>query len=264
MTELVFIRQPNILCTWIIHPFLLIGDPSELYAPENLGPLIRVSLEDTDFRRMEDLAEKVHDVALLIRAQRKVYLYDSGDYRRVKMFLLCFIQRWFNWRLNESTQYVNSCLTFLSKIPQLTEEQEKFVHLYKRPLTVLICGDRDSSVCFEEMINFELKMLPKYSTIIHGGCKGVDLYAAELARNQGFETKEYPAKWSMFGNAAGPKRNQEMLDCERVDMVLAFHPDISLSKGTKNMMFLAHRDGIPVYIHDLKRKMKFEGDFDVL
>lgn len=129
---------------------------------------------------------------------------------------------------------------------------------------VIICGDRNSSGCFEEMLSFELKRLPRHSVIIHGACKGVDLYAAHLATLLGYECKSYPADWDQFGPVAGPVRNRRMLEENKVDMVIAFHPDIFSSLGTKNMMELAYAKGIPVYIHDLKRKSKFEGNFEVL
>jgi hypothetical protein len=60
-----------------------------------------------------------------------------------------------------------------------------------------------------------------------------------------------------------------MLETEKPDLVLAFHPDIFSAyqtgkSGTANMMTIAHAAKVPVYIHDLKRKSKFEGDFENL
>ncbi|HMP29721.1 MAG TPA: hypothetical protein PKD85_08970 [Saprospiraceae bacterium] len=144
------------------------------------------------------------------------------------------------------------------------EVPSKQILRYKKPLNVIFCGDRNTCTCFEEQIIMELKNLPKYSLVIHGGCKGVDLYTEELATTENIKTLQMDADWSL-GPKAGAIRNGEMLAVEGgIDMVLAFHPDIQMSKGTKNMMTQAHQKGIPVYIHDMKRKMKFEGDFDVL
>ncbi len=138
---------------------------------------------------------------------------------------------------------------------------------YRRPLTVLFCGDRDSAICFEESITFELKALPRFSKVVHGGCRGVDSYAGELAKLAGFQVLSFPVtskEWNEQGRAAGPIRNEKMLDETSPDMVIAFHVDISMSKGTSDMMARAWKRGIPVYLHDLKRKSKFEGDFSVL
>lgn len=140
---------------------------------------------------------------------------------------------------------------------------------YRRPLNVIFCGDRNSSVCFEEPIIHEIKSLPKYSVVYHGGCKGIDLYVDELVTRESFAKEaciksiSTPAEWDLYGKSAGPIRNKSLLGYE-IDMVIAFHPDIEHSKGTKSMMMLAYKQGIQVYIHDLKRKGKFEGDFSTL
>jgi hypothetical protein len=70
-----------------------------------------------------------------------------------------------------------------------------------------------------------------------------------IARRLGFTTVTYPANWFKFGKAAGPKRNQEMLNKERPDFVLAFHNDIGNSRGTKDMVNRAHKARIPVHLH---------------
>lgn len=251
-TDLVFIKHPSLRCGWVIHPLLMVGED-----PAHDGIEIGISISDVD------LIELIHNISCLLSSNTKVYIHfiQNSD---ILVLLTCFLQSWFRWDRKRSECYAKSCLKFSPNMTELTTKQQNQILRYKRPLIVLMCGDRDSAICFEEMINFELKILPKYSVIIHGGCKGIDLYVAELARLHDFETREYPAEWSVYGNSAGPIRNQKMLDEERPDVVIAFHPDISASRGTKNMMTLAWKAEIPVYIHDFKRKMKFEGDFDVL
>jgi hypothetical protein len=269
-SELVFV-DASFQYTWVIYPILLAGPLPKGDINKYDHTIIVYSLEELDPNKDSDLANKVHSITELLK-HHTVYIYDRGDYRNVKTFLMCLIRSWFRWNLTSGLEniireeiYVDSCLyLWCKKSLQLSSQQRLQVGRYRRPLTVLICGDRNSSVCFEEMIVFELKQLPKYSIIVHGGCKGIDLYAAELAALQGLETREYQAEWSLFGKGAGPIRNKTMIENEPVDLILAFHPDISLSSGTKNMMTLGWNAGIPVYIHDLKRKMKFEGDFDVL
>jgi hypothetical protein len=148
----------------------------------------------------------------------------------------------------------------------IDEDIPKQVARYRPPLKVLMCGCRNSSIQFEETIIFELDRLPKYSTIIHGGCTGIDLYVEKLSKIKGFDTIAIPVstqEWDVLGRAAGPIRNQKMLDL-KPDYVIAFHPNIRSSKGTKNMMSLAYNANVPVYIHDLKRKTKFEGTFNDL
>ena len=130
---------------------------------------------------------------------------------------------------------------------------------YARPLKVIVCGDRGSGTVFDETIRYELNALPKYSTIVHGGCKGVDVYAGQIAKEFGFTVIPYEAQWRLYGDAAGPIRNKQMLTEESPDAVHAFHPDISLSKGTANMMMQSLDAGVEVWLHSLKRKVKYVG-----
>jgi hypothetical protein len=44
------------------------------------------------------------------------------------------------------------------------------------------------------------------------------------------------ANWAMFGNAAGPKRNEFMIVNYHPDMIVGFHNDYIHSKGTKDML----------------------------
>lgn len=61
--------------------------------------------------------------------------------------------------------------------------------------------------------------------------------------------EHHPAEWARYGRAAGPIRNQEMLD-DRPDRVVAFHPDIARSRGTRDMVNRAIRAGVRVDLVD--------------
>jgi hypothetical protein len=58
--------------------------------------------------------------------------------------------------------------------------------------------------------------------IIHGAAKGADTLAGEIGDELGIPVDPYPAKWSLYGKAAGPIRNQQMLDEGKPDLVIAF------------------------------------------
>jgi hypothetical protein len=64
--------------------------------------------------------------------------------------------------------------------------------------------------------------------------RGADTLAGIIAEQIGLQVEVYPADWNRHGQAAGPIRNQQMLDQGRPDIVLAFHANISQSKGTKD------------------------------
>lgn len=112
-------------------------------------------------------------------------------------------------------------------------------------MRLLICGSRDwtnKQLIKKELI--ELLETTKIEVIIHGGCRGADLLAGEVAKELNIPVEEYLADWKKHGKSAGPKRNQQMLDEGKPTFVLAFHDDIDESKGTKDMVLRAKKAGI--------------------
>ena len=112
-------------------------------------------------------------------------------------------------------------------------------------MIVLICGDRYWSD--REAIRRRLKQLPKDTIIIHGAARGADSIAGEEAKLLGLIVEEFPADWDKYGRAAGPIRNRLMLD-RKPDLVIAFHHDLSKSKGTADTVREATKRGICTYV----------------
>jgi len=105
-------------------------------------------------------------------------------------------------------------------------------------MKVLVCGSRDW--IDGQTIKRELQKLPSASILIHGDCRGADKLSGYVGRQLGFEIRAYPANWGKYGSRAGPFRNQQMVDEEHrpeepIDLVLAFHDDLGLGKGTADM-----------------------------
>jgi hypothetical protein len=89
--------------------------------------------------------------------------------------------------------------------------------------------------------------------VMEGGAKGADAAARAWACRPFspgvlIEHFPFPADWDKYGKAAGPIRNQQMLDEGHPDMVIAFHDDLTNSKGTKDMVKRAKKAGVPVYL----------------
>ena len=90
-----------------------------------------------------------------------------------------------------------------------------------------------------------LSKLPKDTIIIHGGCKGADSLAGEVAKELNLDEIIYPAEWEKYGLSAGPRRNQLMLiDNPDLDQAFIFHEDLNASRGTKDMVERLNRNGI--------------------
>jgi hypothetical protein len=87
-----------------------------------------------------------------------------------------------------------------------------------------------------------------FIAIIEGNARGADTMAGVYATTWGLGLEVYPANWKKYNKAAGPIRNQQMLDEGKPDLVLAFHDNIDKSKGTKDMVARAEKAGIEVRI----------------
>ena len=90
-------------------------------------------------------------------------------------------------------------------------------------MKVLVCGGRDydDDVTAFEVLD-KIHAETPITAIIHGCAQGADYIAGWWARKNNIPEIRYPAKWGEHGRAAGPIRNQEMLDKEHPDLVVAF------------------------------------------
>lgn len=113
-------------------------------------------------------------------------------------------------------------------------------------MRVLVCGDRNWQDL--DAIELILSFVGPNDTLVTGMANGADSLAAFAASENGAQIEEFPAKWDLFGKAAGPIRNQQMLDKGRPDIVLAFHDNLSKSKGTFDMIARAKDASVPVYL----------------
>jgi O-acetyl-ADP-ribose deacetylase (regulator of RNase III) len=93
--------------------------------------------------------------------------------------------------------------------------------------------------------------------LLVGDCPtGADRHAARWARQRGVAFEVFPARWAQMAaegrprQAAGPLRNLAMLDAlDQADgarLVVAFHDDLSGSRGTRHLVRAAHGRGYPV------------------
>lgn len=116
-------------------------------------------------------------------------------------------------------------------------------------MKVLVTGDREWTDV--ETVVAVLAMLPLRSVIVEGEARGADITCRVVAEEMGHEVRGYPADWDRFRRAAGPIRNQQMLDCEHrpdepIELGIAFHDDLAgKSRGTRDMVNRLQKAGIP-------------------
>lgn len=82
--------------------------------------------------------------------------------------------------------------------------------------------------------------------IIEGGAAGADTYAKLAAKELGLPFETFDADWTRYRKAAGPIRNQRMLDEGKPDLVLAF--PLPGCRGTWDMVRRAKKAGVEVKI----------------
>jgi len=111
-------------------------------------------------------------------------------------------------------------------------------------LKVLICGDRNwtNRDKIKDVVQYYHKKY-KITEIIEGEASGAGRMGGDVAYELKIPLTKVPVNWELYGKkVAGLLRNQEMLNMNP-DLILAFHNDISESKGTQDMVLRARRKG---------------------
>jgi hypothetical protein len=111
-------------------------------------------------------------------------------------------------------------------------------------MRVLICGGRDfnrHSFIYHALDDISDETGP-FSHVIVGGASGADYWGESWAYMQRVPFTVFKADWKRHGRAAGPIRNQQMIEDGKPDLVVAFPG----GKGTADMVSRARRAGIRV------------------
>ena len=125
-----------------------------------------------------------------------------------------------------------------------------------KTMKILVCGGRDftdKKLLYNTLDDLATKhnlwappedgnTLPLRMEIISGGAKGADTLAIDYAIINWCRFKEYKADWKKYRKAAGPIRNQQMLDEGKPDLVIAFPG----GRGTADMCNRAEKAGVEV------------------
>lgn len=114
-------------------------------------------------------------------------------------------------------------------------------------MKVLVCGSRDYSD--KNTIRKAIEKCLPVELLVEGGAWGADTLAYQVAKELGIPVQTHHAIWKRYGKAAGPIRNQEMLDAHPdLDLVLAF--PLAQSRGTFDMIRRAKEAGVKVHVEE--------------
>jgi YspA, cpYpsA-related SLOG family len=110
-------------------------------------------------------------------------------------------------------------------------------------MKVIVCGGRDfKDWQFLAATLDALDAETPFDRLATGAAPGADTLADSWARSRGVRVERYYALWRTHGRAAGPIRNQKMLDDEHPDLVIAFPGGV----GTADMVTRSKAAGVPV------------------
>lgn len=90
------------------------------------------------------------------------------------------------------------------------------------------------------------------AVVIEGDAQGADRMAGAWARARGVVLERYPADWARDGKAAGPLRNQRMLDEGKPDRAVGFISGAvgsPWSRGSADMAACVKKAGVPYAIY---------------
>lgn len=116
-------------------------------------------------------------------------------------------------------------------------------------MRVLVCGGREFGSNPEDARRLVAALDRAHAhkpitTLIHGDARGADTGAARWAETHAdIEVLPFPADWTRHGNAAGHRRNAQMLSEGQPDGVIAFPG----GRGTSDMVRKARAAGLPVW-----------------
>lgn len=111
-------------------------------------------------------------------------------------------------------------------------------------MRILVTGGRDfEDQALLESVLDSLQSMHHIEAVLHGDASGADRLAGQWAKSRNIAVEAYPADWKKFGRAAGPIRNQKMLD-ENPDILIAFPG----GKGTADMVSRAKKAGLVVVV----------------
>lgn len=123
-------------------------------------------------------------------------------------------------------------------------------HVVVRAL--LVTGSRDwtNEALLRRRIQLFVELLD-IQVLRHGHCPiGADAMADTWGRELGLTVERYPADWNNAGPAAGPARNQQMVDLG-AELCLAF--PVPGSRGTWDCVRRAQQAGIDTLIYPGRR-----------
>lgn len=103
-------------------------------------------------------------------------------------------------------------------------------------------NDRHDAYTCLDYVTERLLLEDEDVVVVSGMARGADTLGVDWAHERGYAIDPYPADWDKYAKAAGPIRNQQMLD-SGIDVAVQFPG----GNGTADMRRRLDKAGIPVW-----------------
>lgn len=116
-------------------------------------------------------------------------------------------------------------------------------------MKVIVAGSRDfqDEARVQRILNKLYEEKPDIE-IVSGLARGPDTFGKKWAESKSITVHKFPAKWKIYGKAAGYRRNEQM--AQFADALIAFWD--GESRGTMHMINLAREYGLKVAVFKSK------------
>lgn len=111
-------------------------------------------------------------------------------------------------------------------------------------MKVMVTGGRDYAdrEFIKQTLEAFQRRIGRIDELLVGCATGADSLAQDVAKELGIKVKVFKANWSLYGKAAGPKRNERIIE-ERPSYCLPFPG----GKGTAHAVGLCKLNRIPLF-----------------
>jgi hypothetical protein len=118
---------------------------------------------------------------------------------------------------------------------------------------VIVSGSPELGIESAELIKttLETKLAgidPAKVTIVHGDAKGADQLVVKAGRELGMNIEVHRADWKIHDKAAGPIRNQQMIDAGAHQVIAFVNKPVHQERGTADIVGRARNKNIPTTV----------------
>lgn len=118
-------------------------------------------------------------------------------------------------------------------------------------MKVIIAGSRDIDT-YDIVEKAVVESGFSITEVVSGHANGVDKLGELYAKKHNIPFKTFPAEWEKFGLGAGYRRNSEMADYAEALIAIT-----NGSKGTANMIEIANKKHLKVFVKKLEKQKSY-------